>query len=129
MERCSRDGCPAFEPEVEVEVEVEVVNEIVKSGIEGPWWARMGAGVPSCETWTPSYARCGDAPEDEDEDGDGDEGTSVLRYRADNARVEGWVVVSGDTDTDTRLDLKAEVRSCALRSTPNTILEPDGWVA
>jgi hypothetical protein len=124
-----------FEPEVEEEDAAEgwevEVNEIVKSGMEGPWWARMGAGVPSCETCTPSYARCGDAPEDEDEDGDGDgdEGTSVLRYRADNARVEGWVVVSGDTDTDTRLDLKAEVRSCALRSTPNTILEPDGWVA
>ena len=132
-ERCKRDGRPAAEPLSEEEDalggrEVDG-NVIVKSGTEGPCWASMGAGVPSCETCTPSYARSGDAPEDSDEDEveiEGDDLTHMrLRYRADDARVEGWVV---STDTDTCLE-EADVRSCALRSTPSTILEPDGWLA
>ena len=64
----------------------------------------MGAEVPSCETRTRSYARCGDPFSDEDEDGDGDDlaYTSVLRDFSE---------------------------PCALRSTPSTILEPDGSLA
>jgi hypothetical protein len=67
-ERCSRDGGRlASELEEDVEVEVDAVRGgevdekvIWKSGTQGPCWARMGAGVPSCETCTPSYARCDD---------------------------------------------------------------------
>lgn len=132
-ERCRRDGRPVSEPPKEEEDDAlgerEVdVNVIVRSGTEGPCWARMGVGVPSCETCTPSYARCDDASEDDDDDDD-DDGVdgdlthmSVLRYRDDDARVEDWVV---SMDTDTCLE-DAEVTSCALRSTPSTILEPDG---
>jgi hypothetical protein len=92
---------------------------------------RIGAGVPSCETCTPSYARCDDFSEDGDEDGRGDLAqTSALRYRADeDATVEGWVVsVSWDAEPDVCLEA-AIARSHALRSTPSTTLEPDGWLA
>jgi len=85
----------------------------------------MGAGVPSCETCTPSYARW------DDDDGRGNfVHTSVLRYRVDeDFTVEGWVVsVSWNAEPDVRLEA-AVVRSCALRSKPSTILEPDGWLA
>ena len=131
MERCSRDGRSASELDEDAAGRREVGggNVIVRSGVDGPCRARMGSGVPSCETCTPSYARCGNSLEDEDEDADADEGgdfthMSVLRYRADDASVEGWAV-SGDT---TGACLYA--RPCALRSTPSTILEPDGrWVA
>jgi hypothetical protein len=53
--------------------------------------------------------------------------TSVLRYRPDkDATVERWVVsVSWDAEPDVRLEA-AVARSRALRSTPSTILEPDG---
>jgi hypothetical protein len=85
----------------------------------------MGAEVPSCETCTPSYARCDDLSFDEDEDGRDDLAhTSVLRYRADeDTTVEGWVVfVFWDAEPDVRLEA-AIARSCALRSTPSTILD------
>jgi len=93
----------------------------------------MGAGVPSCETCTQSYARSDDSSSDEneDEDGGGDLAhTSVLRCRADeDATVERWVVsVSWDAELDDCLEA-AIARSWALRSTPSTILEPDGWLA
>jgi hypothetical protein len=91
----------------------------------------MGAWVPSCETCTLSYATCDDpsSPEDEDEGGDLAH-TSALRYRADeDTTVECWVVsVSWDAEPDVCLEA-AVARSCALRSTPSTILEPDGWPA
>jgi hypothetical protein len=88
----------------------------------------MGAGVPSCETCTPSYARSDDSDDEVDEDGRSDLAhTSVLRYRPDkDATVERWVVsVSWDAEPDVRLEA-AVARSRALRSTPSTILEPDG---
>jgi hypothetical protein len=86
----------------------------------------MGTGVPSCETCTPSYARC-DSSSDEDEDGRGDLAqTSALRYRADeDGTVEG---LSWDAEPDVRLEA-AIARSRALRSTPSTTLEPEGWLA
>jgi hypothetical protein len=86
--------------------------------------------VPSCETCPPSYARCDDSCFDEDENEVGRGDTSVLRYRADqDTTVEGWVVfVSWDAERDVRLEA-AVARSCAWRSTPSTILEPDGWLA
>jgi hypothetical protein len=99
MERCSRDGrdrcsCSRFRPWVLVpspvrEVggpgEEEGTKEIVESGTEGPCCVRMGVGVPSCETCTPSYARCGDVPAclsslvEEDDEGDELNCMSVLR--------------------------------------------------
>lgn len=91
----------------------------------------MGAGVPSCETCTLSYARRDDSDDDEDENGRGDLAhASALRYRADeDATVEGLVVsVSWDAEPDVRLAAPV-ARSCALRSTPSTTLEPDGWLA
>lgn len=89
--------------------------------------------MPSCETCTPSYANADDVSfdEDKDEDGGGDLAhTSALRYRADeDATVERWVVsVSCDVEPDARLEATV-ARSWALRSTPSTILEPDGWLA
>jgi hypothetical protein len=84
--------------------------------------------VPSCETCTPSYARCNNSGGEVDEDGRSDLAhTSVLRYRADeDATVEHCVVsVSGYAEPDVRLE-GAVARSWALRSTPSTILEPDG---
>ena len=56
--------------------------------------------------------------------------TSVLRCRADeDATVEGRVVsLSWDAEPDACLEA-AVARSCALRSTPCTILEPDGWLS
>ncbi len=138
-ERCSKDGGRlGLEPGEEDEdapsdgwnVDEKV---IVYSGMQGPCWARMGAGVPSCETCTPSYARCDDSSPDEDEyeDRGGDLAhMSALRYRADeDATVEGWVVsVSWNAEADAFLEA-ADARSCALRSTPSTILERDGWLA
>ena len=71
----------------------------------------MGVGVPSCETCTPSYATWDDSSPDED------------------ATVKGWVVsVSWDAEPDIGLEAAA-ARSCALRSAPSTIWEPDGWLA
>ena len=91
----------------------------------------MGAGVPSWETCTPSNARCDDPSSSEDRGRRGDLAhTNVLKYRADeDATVEGRVVsVSWDAGHNLCLDA-AVARSCALRSTPSTILEPDGWLA
>ena len=91
----------------------------------------MGAGVPSCETCTPSYARSEDPDEEEDEDGRDDLAhTGVLRYSPDeDDAVERWVVsVSWDAGPAVRLGATV-ARSWALRSTPSTILEPDGWLA
>ena len=108
-ERWSRDGRSASELEVEEDDAAagrEVValvsgNVIVKSGMEGPCRARMGSGVPSCETCTPSFARREDSSEYEYTDAD--EGGDLtymslfkLRYRVHDARAEGWDV-SGDT--------------------------------
>lgn len=94
----------------------------------------MGVGVPSCETCTPSYARCEDSSPGEDEGGGDLAHTSVLMYRADeDAAVEGWVVsVSWNAERQPEPDVCPEAavaRSCALRSTPSTILEPDRWLA
>jgi hypothetical protein len=80
---------------------------------------------------------CDDSSPSEDEDEDEYRGVdladmSVLRYRADEdaivLAVEGWVVsVPWDADADARFSLEvADTKSCALRSTPSTILEPDG---
>jgi hypothetical protein len=73
----------------------------------------MGTGVPSCETCTRSYARCDDSFSEDDCDGgregDGDE--------------------DGESDLEDTSDLRDHAESCALRSTPSTILESDGWLA
>jgi hypothetical protein len=132
-ERCNRDGRRlALEEVVEVEVDAVRGGEvdekvIVQSGTQGPCWARMGAGVPSCETCTLSYARRDDSSSDKDENrGSNLADTSVLRYRGDeDATVEG---LSWDAEPRARLEA-AVARSRALRSTPSTILGPDGWLA
>ena len=107
VERWSRDGCSASELEVEEEDAAggrEVVggNVIVKSGMEGPCTARMDAGVPSCETCTPSYARCGDSSEDENTDVDERDDLTYLSlfklsFRANDCRAEGWAVFGNTT--------------------------------
>ena len=90
----------------------------------------MGVGVPSCETCTLSYARCDDSSPGRDEGGGDLAHTSVLKYRAEeDATFEGWVV---SVSWDAELDVCPEAvvaKSCALRSTPSTILEPDRWLA
>jgi hypothetical protein len=49
----------------------------------------------------------------------------VPRYRADDVREEDWVAaVSEDACWDS--ESEAAVRASALRSTPSTILEPEG---
>lgn len=93
--------------------------------------SRVGAGVPSCETCTPSYTRCDDS-DDDDEIGEGHSAhTSVLRYCTDeDATVEAFeclVVSVFPWDAEHDVCLKAAVaRSCTLWSTPSTIFEPDG---
>jgi hypothetical protein len=67
----------------------------------------MGTGVPSCETCTLSYARRDDSSSDED------------------ATVEDVEGLSWDAEPGARLEA-AVARSRALRSTPSTILGPDG---
>jgi hypothetical protein len=61
----------------------------------------MGAGVPSCETCTRSYARCDDSFFDED----------------------------GESDLACTSVPRDPPEPCSLRSTPSTISEPDGWLA
>jgi hypothetical protein len=90
-----------------------------------------GRRVPSWETCTPSHARCDNFSSDGDDDKGGDLAhTSVLRNRADeDATVEDWVVsVSWDAEPGFCLEAPAG-GSWALRSTPSTIVEPDGWLA
>ena len=141
-ERCKRDGREGREPpdavvrvEGETETEEWGVKEMVVSGTEDPCWARIGVGVPSCDTCTPSYAERGDAPSCwssfEEVVGDPRLVMRVPRYRADDVREEDGVAAAAPEDGDVCWDLGAEVegRSCALRSTPSTILEPEGWVA
>jgi hypothetical protein len=104
---------------------------------QGPCWGRIGSEVTSCETCTRSHARCDDPDDDdEEEDEDDEDGVSNLartsvswNHRDQDATVEGWVVsVSWDAEPDVCLEA-AVARFCALRSTPSTILEPDGWLA
>jgi hypothetical protein len=90
--------------------------------------------VPSCETCTLLYTRCNDS-DDNDKTGKGHSAhTSVLRYCTDKDTTvkafEGLVVSVFLWDAERDVCLKAVVaRSCMLRSTPSTILEPDEWLA
>jgi hypothetical protein len=102
----------------------------------------MGAGVPSCETCTPSWAGRGGDPsfscEEEEEEEEEEEGCelklvkSASRYRADEFRDEEAVAVAPDADDDAcwcwdwaRDSLKVAalvtLSTPALRSTPSTI--------
>ena len=137
-ERCKRDGREGCEPLDEAvrvgEEEAEWdVKETVKSGTEGPWWVRIGVRVPSCDTCTPSYAGRGGVPScwspSEEVVGYPMRVMRVPRYRADDVREEGGVVSAAPEDVACCWDSgagAAGVRSSALRSTPSTILEPEG---
>jgi hypothetical protein len=141
-ERCKRDGREGREPldavvvrvEEEAETEEWGVKEMVVSGTEDPWWARMGAGVPSCDTCTPSYAGRGDAPSCwssfEEIVEDPRPVMRVPRYRADDVRKleEDGVAAAAAAPEDVCWESGAEavMRTSALRSTPSTILEPEG---
>jgi hypothetical protein len=80
----------------------------------------MGAGVPLCETCTPSFARpFPDEDEGEDEDEDEDEGKDEDEDEDEN----------GGSDLEHTNLLRGPAEPCPLRSTPSTILEPDGCLA
>jgi hypothetical protein len=86
-------------------------------------------GVPSCDTCTPSYAGGRGVPPSWTSFAevvvDPRRVMRVPRYRADDVRDEdGVAAVSEDACWDS--ESEAAVRASALRSTPSTILEPEG---
>ncbi|KAH9967388.1 hypothetical protein BC827DRAFT_1152729 [Russula dissimulans] len=109
-----------------------------ESATQGHGGAKIGGGVPSWETCTPSHAMCGDISqeedrrrdedEDEDEDEEGDEKMNAERERHG----------AGDTGNDLEgggglgdFPCEAAANSCLLRShsTLGTILLPGGrWL-
>ena len=123
-ERCSRDGRRVVHPGGSGE------NETVERGTEGPCWARIDAGVESCETCTLSYAGCWG---DDDAEGSDAEGVqycmSVPRYRDEDADEDEDEDGPAASAFSACACCCAAVRTSALRSTPSTTFKPDGWEA